>query len=116
MNRNFLLKKIAIVLFGVVLVLLIANLIVNKVTEKGEKPKNRESLNGFEIDKIFHSSLKNYGLSDSWIIQKKIKVRQDDSLFSSYTIKVPKNLPTDLLLLEMQDSFWDIWSGLKLGF
>ena len=107
MNRNFLLKKIAIVLFGVVLVLLIANLIVNKVTEKGEKPKNRESLNGFEIDKIFHSSLKNYGLSDSWIIKKEIKAKQNDSLFSSYTIKVPKNLPTDLLLLEMQDLFWD---------
>ena len=58
MDKNSLFKKIAIVLFGTVLVLLIVNLIVTKVSEKGEKPKNRETLSGIEIDKIFHTDRK----------------------------------------------------------
>ena len=113
MDKNSLFKKIAIVLFGTVLVLLIVNLIVTKVSEKGEKPKNRETLSGIEIDKIFHTSLKNYGLSDKWIIKRKNKNKIDDSVYSTYTVKVPENLPTDLLLLEMQDLFWNYDVNIK---
>jgi hypothetical protein len=107
MLDNSVLKKIALVLFGIVFILLISNIVVKKINEKGEPPKNRDPLSGIEIDKIFHEALKNYGLSDVWISKRKIKNLSDDSLYSTYNIKVPKNLPIPLLILEMQDLFWN---------
>lgn len=101
------LKKIAIILFGIVLVLLISNIVVKKINDNGEQPKNREALSGFEINTLFFSALKNYGFSDSWITKANLKNFKDDSLFATYKVKVPKNLPVHLLLLEMRDIFWN---------
>lgn len=105
--NNTPLKKISLILFMVVLVLLIANIVIDKVTDKKEVPRNRETLSGSEIDILFHEALKNYGLSDKWIIKKKIKNVSGDSLFSSYLVKVPKDVPIPLLLLELQDLLWE---------
>jgi hypothetical protein len=113
MSDNTVFKKIALILFGLVLLLLIANIVVKKISGKDEQPKNRESLSGIEIDKIFHTALNNYGLSKNWIIKKRIKNISDDSLYSTYIIKVPKNLPIPLLILELQDLFWDDDVNLK---
>ncbi len=107
MFEESILKKIAITLFGIVVILLISNIIVKKINDKGEQPKNREALSGYEINSIFFTALKNYGFSDSWIIKAKLKDIKDDSLFAAYSVKVPKNLPIHLLLLEMRDLFWN---------
>lgn len=107
MFDNFLVKKIALILFGVVLILLIANIVVKKINDKGEPPKNREPLSGIEINNIFKTALKNYGFSSNWITKKKIKNVSDDSLYATYSVKVPKNLPIHLLILELQNLFWD---------
>lgn len=100
-------KKTALILFGVVLILLVLNIVVKKITEDGEPPKNREPLSGVEIDHLFHTALKNYGFSENWVIRKKIRNISDDSLYSAYLVKIPKNLPIPLMILEMQDLFWD---------
>lgn len=105
--NNIPLKKISLILFAVALFLLIANIIIDKVIEKKEVPRNRESLTGLEIDLLFHDALKNYGLSDSWIKKKKIKNVSGDSLYASYVVKVPKDVPIPLLLLELQDLLWE---------
>lgn len=105
-DQSFL-KKTAITLFVIVLVLLISNIVVKKINDKGEQPKNREALSGLEINSIFLSALKNYGLSDSWIKKANIKTIKDDSLFAAYNVQVPKNLPVHLLILEMRDLFWN---------
>lgn len=107
MFDNSLVKKNAVILFGVVLILLIANIVVKKINDKGEPPKNRKPLSGIEINNIFNAALKNYGLSSNWITKKKIKNVSDDSLYAAYSIRVPKNLPIHLLILELQNLFWD---------
>lgn len=107
MNKSTRPKNIAIILFGVVVILLIANIVISKYVTNDEQPKNRESLNGIEIDKSFHSALKNYGFSDSWISKKKIKTFSGDSLFAVYSVKVPKDVPIQLLILELKNIFWE---------
>lgn len=107
MINQTILRKIAITLFGMVLILLIANIVIIKINVKDEQPKNREALSGFAINSIFISALKNYGFSDSWIKTTKNKNIKDDSLFASYVVKVPKNLPIHLLLLEIRNLFWN---------
>lgn len=107
MTENPFFKKLSFILFGLVLILLVANIVVKKIVEKDEQPKNRESLNGVEIDNVFHEALKNYGLSENWVTKKKIKNVADDSLYAAYLVKVPQNLPIHLLILELKDLFWD---------
>mgnify|MGYP003492492122 FL=1 len=107
MTKSSLPKNIALILFGVVVILLVANIVIIKYVTNDEQPKNRESLSGIEIDKSFHSALKNYGFSDSWISKKKIKNISGDSLFSSYSVKVPKDVSIQLLLLELNNILWE---------
>jgi hypothetical protein len=107
MNRSSLLKNISLLLFGIVVLLLISNILISKYIAKDEQPKNRAALNGFEIDSSFHSALKNYGFSDPWISTKRLKNINSDSLFASYSVKVPKDLPIHLLLLELKQIFWE---------
>jgi hypothetical protein len=113
MYSQFQFRKIAVVLFSIVLILLIANLIFSKLLDNGEKPKDRKEISGMEIDKIFHTALKNYGLSDDWITKKKNKSAAKDSLFSTYSIRLPKSVPAELILLELQDLFWNYNVDLK---
>jgi len=107
MTKSSLPKNVALILFGVVVLLLISNIIITKYVNKDEQPKNREPLSGIEIDKSFHSALKNYGFSDSWISKKKIKNISGDSLFATYSVKVPKDVPIHLLILELKNIFWE---------
>jgi hypothetical protein len=113
MTKSSLPKNIALILFGVVVILLVANIVIIKYVTNDEQPKNRESLSGIEIDKSFHIALKNYGFSDSWISKKKIKNISGDSLFSSYSVKVPKDVPIQLLILELKNNFWDYQVNLE---
>ena len=100
-------KNFALVIFGVVLVLLASNIFITKYLNKDEQPENRESLSGVEIDSSFHTALKNFGFSDSWIFKKKLKNISGDSLFASYSVKVPKDVPIHLLILELKNIFWE---------
>src|SRR5574338_48774 len=77
MNKTTILKNIALILFGIVVVLLLINIIVTKYVEKDEQPKNRDVLSGNEIDKIFHTALSNYGFSANWVIKKKLLWEND---------------------------------------
>ncbi len=107
MTKSSLPKNIALLLFGVVVILLVVNIVITKYVSNDEQPKNREALSGIEIDKSFHSALKNYGFLDSWISRKKIKNISGDSLFSSYSVKIPKDVPIHLLILELKNIFWE---------
>lgn len=107
MFNSELLKKTATVLFVLVIILLVINVLVSKFIAPAEIPKTREVLSGIEIDKIFNTALKNYGLYDEWIVPKKLKNLSGDSLYKSYSITIPKNLPVHLILLELQELFWN---------
>jgi hypothetical protein len=101
------LKKIAIVLFVIVIFLLIADAVIIKITSSDERPKNKKELSGLEINTVFNTALKNYGIYDQWISKKKLKNFSGDSLFTTYSIKIPKTLPVHLLILELQNLFWE---------
>lgn len=105
--NNSILKKITIGLLITVVVLILINIIVTKFVNKDEQPKNRESLTGIELDKKFKTSLKNFGFSDEWLMKKKLKKISGDSLFATYSIKVPKDVPIQMLILEMKIIFWE---------
>lgn len=107
MTKSALPKNIALILFGVVVILLVVNIVITKYVTNDEQPKNREALSGIEIDKSFHTALKNYGFSDSWISKKKIKNISGDSLFAAYSVKVPKDVSIQLLILELKNMFWE---------
>lgn len=64
-------------------------------------------LSGIEIDKKFKDALKNYGFSESWILKKKLKKISGDSLYSTYSVNVPKDVPIQMLILEMKNIFWE---------
>lgn len=107
MINNSLYKKILITLFVLVILLLIANIIITKISNKDVQPKDRESLSGIEIDSLFHTALKNYGFSDNWIVKKKLKKISGDSLYATYSVAVPKDVPIQMLILEMKNLFWE---------
>lgn len=105
--NNSSIKKITISLFVTVVVLIIINIVVTKYVSKDEQPKNRATLSGIEIDKKFKSALKNYGFSDEWISKKKLRKISGDSLFVTYSVIVPKDVPIQMLILEMKNLFWE---------
>lgn len=104
---KFSLKNISIALLIAVIILLFINVFINKFVEKNEQAENREEISGELIDSLFRSALYNYGIKDSWIKKKKIKKVSGDSLFASYSISVPADVPINLLQLEVKDLLWD---------
>ncbi len=100
-------KKYSLIMFGVVVLLLIGNIVITKINNKGEQPKNREALSWIEIDSSFHTALKNFGFNNNWMTIKKLKLNSSDSLFASYSVKVPKDIPIHLLILELKNMFWE---------
>ena len=107
MSKPSLLKNIALILFGIVIVLLILNIAITKYIEKDDPPKNREAISGYELDSLFRTALDNYGFSNSWIVKKKIRNVSGDSLYSTYSVSVPKEVPIHLIILELKNLFWE---------
>ena len=107
MSKSSLPKNIALILFGVVVILLVSHIVISKYLNKDEPPEDREVLSGAEIDRSFHVALKNFGFSDSWISKRKIKNISGDSLYAAYSVKVPKDVPIHLLILELKNNFWE---------
>ena len=108
MSKPSLLKNIALILFGIVIVLLILDITITKYIEKDDQPKNREEISGIEIDSLFRAALDNYGFSNNWIVKKKIKNLSSDSLYSTYAVSVPKDVPIHLIILELKNLFWEV--------
>ena len=107
MLKLSLLKKITFVLLGIVIILLVVNIVVTKFVSKNEPPKNREAISGIELDHIFKTALSNFGFSGNWIVKKKLKDIVGDSLYSTYLVNVPKDVPIQLLNLEIKNLLWD---------
>ncbi|MDY0083153.1 MAG: hypothetical protein RBR74_08225 [Ignavibacteriaceae bacterium] len=105
--KRFSLKNISITLLIVVIVLLFINVIVSKLTAKDEQLQNKEEISGVLIDSLFRSALYNYGIEDNWIKKKTLRQISGDSLFASYSIVVPKDVPINLLQLEAKKMLWD---------
>ena len=107
------LKNITIVLLVVVIALLLINIITNKLIKADELPQSREEISGIMIDSLFRSALYNYGFQGDWIKKKKIRKLSGDSLYATYNIIVPKDVPIHLHQLEVQDLLLDFNAEIK---
>jgi hypothetical protein len=110
---KFSLKNITTVLLIVVITLLFINIIINKLINTDEPPQNREETSGIMIDSLFRSALYNYGIQKDWIKKKNIRKLSGDSLYATYNIIVPKDVPIHLLQLEVQDLLLDYNAEIK---
>ncbi len=110
---KFSLKNITTVLLIVVITLLFINIIINKLINTDEPPQNREEISGIMIDSLFRSALYNYGIQKDWIKKKNIRKVSGDSLYATYNIIVPKDVPIHLLQLEVQDLLLDYNAEIK---
>lgn len=96
------------ILLGIVIVLLLANIIYKKYIMTKMPPEKAEVSSKLIKDK-FLSSVNSFGLKKKWIVQTKNKEDKNsqnnqDSIFYSYKISVPQDLPIPVILNEINSS------------
>ena len=98
MNLKMNKKTAAQFLFAAAVILLIANIILKNIFIDEANPQPLTSLTAKNIDSIFISSLRNYGILNEWIEGKKIS---GEVKYSNYKIQVPVDLSIPVLLTEI---------------
>ena len=107
-------QKLVIILFPAIVFLLIIDIAINKFINPDQKVlNNKTEVSGIELDKIFHSTLNNFGFEGSWIKENKLKNTDDDSLFKSYKLLVPRDLTIPELLVDFFSDFQNVEAKLK---
>ena len=83
-------------------ILLIANIVIDIINNSGKKEidASRE-LTTNQIDSVFLSVLKQYGIEDEWISTKKTKIAYEDSIKKQFTIKLPADLSIPLIIKDV---------------
>jgi len=97
-------RKAIYILFAFAFILLISNLFLNKLLSKSNPELEELVLSGFEINNHFLKAVNNFGLDEDWIIVRKLS-NKPDSLFSSYKIKLPPDLPIPVFISEIKTEF-----------
>jgi hypothetical protein len=94
-------RRAVYILFVVVIFLLASNLLLNKLLPEANPKREAFILSGLEINNRFLQAVNNFGLEEDWIVVRKLS-NKPDSLFSSYKIKLPPDLPIPVLLSEIK--------------
>lgn len=94
-------RRAVYILFTVAILLLASNLLLNKLSPKVKLESEALILSGLEINNRFLKAVNNFGLKEDWIVVRKLP-NKPDSLFSSYKIKLPPDLPIPVLISEIQ--------------
>ncbi len=97
-------KKTAYVLFTAAVVLLTANLFMDKLLPISTNVDQEIVLSGITINELFLKAVNNFGLEKSWVVERKI-LSKPDSLFSSYKIRLPRDLPIPVVISEVKSVF-----------
>ena len=93
-------RRAVYMLFALAILLLALNLFLNKLLPKANREREKFVLSGFEINNRFVKAINNFGLKEDWIVVRKLS-NKPDSLFSSYKIKLPSDLPIPVLISEV---------------
>ena len=108
MRKNFNKYKIIQILFAIAVILLIANVLVDRfITEIDSElvVVFNKKINNATIDSLFLASLKNYNIKHNWIHKlSKQKIKNNSAVFI-YKVDVPNDLPNILLLNEIYKNF-----------
>jgi len=105
---NFNKKSVLLVLFSTTVVFLIAIIVLNINDSENNLIANKTELKSGEIDSLFRLSLRNFGLLDDWI-----KERKSSKVDNSYKVKIPKDLSIPVILAEINSNFWE--SGVTIN-
>jgi len=93
-------RRAVYILFAVAILLLAINLFLHKLLPKTNPEREASILSGLEINNRFLQAVNNFGLEEDWIVVRKLS-NKPDSLFSSYKIKLPSDLPIPVLISEV---------------
>ena len=95
-------KKFVKYLFGLTILLMIINIIIEFAVKPG-KPVNSglNELTTYQIDSVFIDVLGQYGIESKWISVKPIKVKDEDSIKKQFTVKLPADLPIPLIIRDV---------------
>ena len=94
-------RRVVYILFVVAILLLASNLLLNKLLPESNPKHEAFILSGLEINNRFLQAVNNFGLEEDWIVVRKLS-NKPDSLFLSYKIKLPPDLPIPVLIREIQ--------------
>ena len=108
MKFNFNNKSVLPILFGVALILLIPNLVLNILNNEDKLISKKTTLSSTEVDSLFRLSLRSFGLLDDWI--KETKSSKADY---TYKVKIPKDLSIPVILAGINSNFWE--SGVTIN-
>jgi hypothetical protein len=99
-------QKLIIILFTTAVILLIADIVISKFYKQAKSNSdNHIEVSAADLDKIFHSTLNDFGFENEWITENKLHKTDDDSLFKNYKIFLPKDLTIPELLVDLFDNF-----------
>ncbi|MFO7446809.1 MAG: hypothetical protein R6W90_10610 [Ignavibacteriaceae bacterium] len=104
MYSSFNHKKIITALFTIAVVFLIANITATKIKHNDAVYISSEA-SGQQINNYFVISIRSFGIDTNWIKLKKTAKDVPDSLYASYLIDVPRDLPIALLLKELHNTY-----------
>jgi len=108
MKFNFNNKSVLPILFGVALILLVPNLVLNILNNEDKLKSKKTTLSSTEVDSLFRLSLRSFGLLDDWI--KETKSSKADY---TYKVKIPKDLSIPVILAGINSNFWE--SGVTIN-
>lgn len=94
-------RRAVYILFAIAILLLASNLLLKKLLPKANPESEAFVLSGLEINNRFLQAVNNFGLEEDWIVVRNIS-NKPDSLFLSYKIKLPPDLPIPVLITEIQ--------------
>jgi len=94
-------RRAVYILFAIAILLLASNLLLKKLLPKANPEREAFVLSGLEINNRFLQAVNNFGLEEDWIVVRKLS-NKPDSLFLSYKIKLPPDLPIPVLITEIQ--------------
>ena len=108
MKFNFNNKSVLPILFGVALILLVPNLVLNILSNEDKLLPKKTNLSRTEVDSSFRLSLRSFGLLDDWI-----KETKNSKADYTYKVKIPKDLSIPVILAGINSNFWE--SGVTIN-
>jgi hypothetical protein len=97
------LAKSARYLFAIAVFLLLTAIVIDSYISIDKPELKKKEITALEADSLFKQALKNYGVTEKFISVKKNKKNPNDS---AYSVKVYKDVPISLILLEIENLFF----------
>ncbi len=95
-------KKFISYLIVAAVSLLFLNIVVDLFSKKKTKPDSRE-LSRVEVENIFWQVLDSYGVKAQWMVKKKYKDANEDSIKSQFFVSIPADIPIPLILKDINN-------------